>query len=89
MADKSASSLRALAGVESVRSLETEPGELRFEVLPRGTEDLRPVLFKAAVDQGFTLVGLGREGQNLEQVFRELTTTQDATASPAPAAQAS
>jgi hypothetical protein len=62
-----------------VRSLESDQGELSFEVLPRGTEDLRPMLFKAAVDQGLTLVGLGREGQNLEQVFRELTTTESAT----------
>ena len=77
--DRTATGLRGLAGVESVRALDHEPGELSYEVLPRGTEDLRPVLFKAAVDQGFTLVGLAREGQNLEQVFRELTTTADAT----------
>ena len=36
-----------------------------------------PLLFKAAVDQGLTLVGLWREGQNLEQIFRELTTSDD------------
>ncbi len=84
-ADRSQTALRALSGVESVRSLESDHGELRFEVLPRGTEDLRPMLFKAAVDQGLTLVGLGREGQNLEQVFRELTTTESATSAPPPA----
>ena len=43
----------------------------------RGNDDLRPLLFKAAVDKGYTLVGLSREGQNLEQIFRELTTTDD------------
>ena len=42
--------------------------------MPRGDDDLRPALFKLAVDKGYTLVGLKREGQNLEQVFRELTT---------------
>jgi ABC-2 type transport system ATP-binding protein len=79
-ADRSVTALRGVAGVESVRALSPEPGELSYEVLPRGTEDLRPLLFKAAVDQGFTLVGLAREGQNLEQVFRELTTTESASA---------
>jgi hypothetical protein len=34
-------------------------------------------LFKAAVDNGLTLVGLSREGQGLEQIFRELTTSDD------------
>jgi len=88
LADRCQKALRELAGVESVRSLESDSGELRFEVIPRGTEDLRPLLFKSAVDQGLTLVGLGREGQNLEQVFRELTTTESAP-SAQPAAPAS
>jgi ABC-2 type transport system ATP-binding protein len=78
--DRTLTTLRGVAGVESVRKLEPEPGELSFEVLPKGSEDLRPLLFKAAVDQGFTLVGLAREGQNLEQVFRELTTTESGSA---------
>ena len=83
--DRSQQALRALAGVDSVRKLESDSGELRFEVLPRGSEDLRPLLFKSAIDQGLTLVGLGREGQNLEQVFRELTTTASAQSTQAPA----
>jgi len=66
--------LKSLPGVERARLIEDEAGELSFEVLPRGNDDLRPVLFKAAVDRGYTLLGLLREGQNLEQVFRELTT---------------
>ena len=74
-ADKGEATLRALGGVDRVRRLESEGGEQRFEVLPKGTDDLRPALFRAAVDSGLTLVGLAREGQNLEQVFRELTTT--------------
>jgi ABC-2 type transport system ATP-binding protein len=57
-----------------VRRLQSEEGELTFEVFPKGSDDLRPALFKLAVDKGYTLVGLRREGQNLEQVFRELTT---------------
>jgi short-subunit dehydrogenase len=67
-----------------VRRLESESGELRYEVLPSGTDDLRPRLFRAAVDKGYTLVGLAREGQNLEQIFRELTTTADNKAATPP-----
>jgi ABC-2 type transport system ATP-binding protein len=64
----------SLPAAERVRRLPGEEGELSFEVFPKGNEDLRPLLFKAVVDKGYTLVGLRREGQNLEQVFRELTT---------------
>jgi hypothetical protein len=46
-------------------------------VIPSGNDDLRPLLFKTAVDNGLTLIGLAREGQNLEQIFRELTTSQE------------
>jgi len=76
-ADKTEAALRGLPSVERVRKLEADAGELRFEALPKGSEDLRPVLFKAAVDNGLTLVGLSREGQGLEQIFRELTTSDD------------
>lgn len=49
------------------------PGEVVLEVVPRDDSDLRPALFRAAVDANLTLVGLRREGQDLERVFRELT----------------
>jgi ABC-2 type transport system ATP-binding protein len=73
-AEKVESGLRGVAGVERVRKLESEPGELRFELLPKGEEDIRPAVFRAAIDQQLTLIELQREGQNLEQIFRELTT---------------
>jgi ABC-2 type transport system ATP-binding protein len=79
------SALQGVAGVERVRKLEAEAGELRFEVLPKGADDLRPALFKSAVDNQLTLVELTREGQNLEEIFRDLTTTAAKSAS-APAA---
>lgn len=78
-AASSEAKLGAVAGVERIRRLESDAGEVRFELLPKGSDDLRPPLFKAAVDNGFTLVGLGREGQNLEQIFRELTTEASTT----------
>jgi len=68
------SALRSIPGVERARLIEDDGSELSFEVIPRGTDDLRPALFKTAVEKGYVLLGLTREGQNLEQVFRELTT---------------
>src|SRR5262245_62036885 len=53
---------KSLPGVDRARLIEDEGGELSFEVLPRGNDDLRPLLFKAAVDRGYTLLGLTREG---------------------------
>ncbi|MDD9933697.1 MAG: ATP-binding cassette domain-containing protein [Myxococcales bacterium] len=77
-ADKCESALKAIDGVERVRGLGAETGELRFELLPTGSDDLRPRIFKAAVDNDLTLLGLGREGQGLEQIFRDLTTSEEA-----------
>jgi ABC-2 type transport system ATP-binding protein len=89
-ADKSEALLRGVGGVERIRRLpDSEPGEVRFELLPKDTADLRPLLFRAAVDQGLTLVGLWREGQNLEQIFRELTTSDDGSGRSDAAAAAS
>jgi ABC-2 type transport system ATP-binding protein len=65
----------ALPSVDRIRKLESDAGEVRFEVLPKGNDDLRPVLFRTSVNNSLPLVGLAREGQNLEQIFRELTTT--------------
>jgi ABC-2 type transport system ATP-binding protein len=62
-----------VGGIDVVRSLEAERGERSFEVLPKSDEDVRPAIFKAVVAGGHTLVGLQREGQNLEEIFRQLT----------------
>jgi ABC-2 type transport system ATP-binding protein len=84
--DRAERALREVAGVERVRKLEAEAGELRFEVLPKDADDLRPALFKSAVDNQLTLIELSREGQNLEEIFRDLTTSAAKSASLAPAA---
>jgi len=61
-------------GSTRVREIESDDiKELSFELLPEGNDDLRPALFKAAVSAEYTLVGLRRDGQNLEQIFRDLT----------------
>ena len=48
-------------------------GERTFEVIPKADDDLRAGIFRAAVDGNLTLLALSREGQNLEEIFRQLT----------------
>ena len=65
--------LEKIGGVDLLRSLESLRGELTYEVIPKADEDLRPAIFKAIVAGNHTLIGLSREGQNLEEIFRQLT----------------
>jgi ABC-2 type transport system ATP-binding protein len=69
--------LEGIGGVDVVRTLEAPRGELSFEVIPKSDGDLRKDIFQAAVAGGHTLVGLGREGQNLEEIFRQLTVSKN------------
>ena len=48
-------------------------GELVFEILPEGDKDLRADIFKAAVAADLVLLGLEHQGENLEDIFRDLT----------------
>ena len=50
------------------------PNELVVEVVPKGNQDLRADIFQAAVGAGLILVGLEQRGENLEDIFRQLTT---------------
>ncbi len=38
-----------------------------------GPDDIRPVIFRFAVDNGFTVLSMQEQEQNLEEVFRRLT----------------
>lgn len=64
--------LEGTPGVQTVSQLESD-GELRFDVIPSGADDLREPLFRAAVDGGLTLLELRVEESDLEGKFRELT----------------
>lgn len=63
-------------GVVSVTTLKEKKGELEVEVSvdPEVDDDPRAELFRAAVDNGLVLVGFATKTQNLEQIFRNLTT---------------
>ena len=66
--------LRKVDGVRHARFRAQEGDELQFSVSPKSTEDLRAELFRAAVDQKWTMLGLRREALGLAEVFRQLTT---------------
>ena len=62
-----------LKGVDRVRDVTSDDEELHYQIVPATDDDLRPAIFKAAVDAKLTMVGLRKEARNLEQIFRELT----------------
>lgn len=52
----------------------TGPNELVVEIVPTGNQDLRAEIFQAAVSANLVLLGLEQQGENLEDIFRQLTT---------------
>jgi len=66
--------LSRLGGVGACQSVTGEDGEYAFGIDSATADDLRPLLFKAAVDNKWTLLELVRESVSLENVFRHLTT---------------
>ncbi len=67
-----------IEGVERVHEHSTPAaGELVVELTPEGKEDLRAAIFQAAVGANLLLLGLEQRGENLEDVFRQLTLGED------------
>jgi ABC-2 type transport system ATP-binding protein len=69
-----------LASIKGVSRCETVLGEdaaHAFSLDAAGDEDLRKILFRAAVDNKWTLLELHREAASLETVFRNLTTREE------------
>ncbi len=60
---------QSLPGIEQV----TEQDDLTIRIISSG-QDLRQEIFRLAAEKNLPLVGLKNEAQNLEQIFRELTT---------------
>ncbi|MEE2829380.1 MAG: ATP-binding cassette domain-containing protein, partial [Myxococcota bacterium] len=66
--------LGSLAGVTEVRSAAGEgPGTAGYTIYGASGSDLRPSVFRAAADGGWTLLELRRQSAGLEGVFRDLT----------------
>ena len=73
-----AARLAELPGVVRVEPREGSDGRARVTVTTRGAEDLRPRIFDLARGAGWTLYELHLEAGSLEDLFRELTTDQEA-----------
>lgn len=76
---RSGSDIRnAFAAIGDAQSVNERPGsaagEIIIEVVPRGNQDLRADIFQAAVSANLVLLGLEQRGENLEDIFRQLTT---------------
>jgi len=67
--------LTRIGGVMRCEKVATEDGAYAFAIDGSSSEDLRKLLFRAAVDNRWTLLELVRESASLEDVFRNLTTT--------------
>jgi hypothetical protein len=66
----------SLSGLENVTQVDVLPGaERRWTAKVDGAlgVDLRPILFKAAVAQGWDVFELKRDALDLEGIFRKLT----------------
>jgi ABC-type multidrug transport system, ATPase component len=69
--------LGSIKGVSRCETVLGEDGAHAFSLDAAGDEDLRKVLFRAAVDNKWTLLELHREAASLETVFRNLTTREE------------
>jgi ABC-2 type transport system ATP-binding protein len=69
--------LASLAGVARCVLLAGEEGSHSFALDAAASSDLRKSIFRAAVDNRWTLLELARESASLEDVFRNLTTGEE------------
>jgi ABC-2 type transport system ATP-binding protein len=68
--------LRTIDGVDQVAAAEApSAAELHLAVRGSGEKDVRAEIFRAAVANGWTLLGLARKHVDLESIFKRLTTS--------------
>jgi len=67
------SALERMDGVRVEEARTESDGTLLLRLSADGQKDLRPELFRLAVERGWTLTELHRERVDLEEVFRQLT----------------
>lgn len=61
-----------LTQIEGVKRVD-KVNDLSWELHCGGPDDIRPSIFRFAVENGLTVLTIGRNEKNLEAVFRELT----------------
>ncbi len=69
--------LASLSGVTRCEAIAGEDGSHAFAIDAGSSSDLRKPIFRAAVDNRWTLLELAREAASLEDVFRNLTTGEE------------
>lgn len=67
--DTTAEALRRIPGLADVKAA----GRRRWQLFTSSQDDLRPLVFRFAVDQNLTLLELHQESATVEDVFRQLT----------------
>jgi ABC-2 type transport system ATP-binding protein len=75
-ADAAIAAVEALDGVASATVTPSETGTRQLAIAGDGGADLRPALFRLAVDNSWPLLELDRTGASLETVFGRLTRTE-------------
>ena len=75
--DQIRSRLASIGGVTRCEKGAAEDGAHAFTIDAASADDLRKPLFRAAVDNKWTLLELVRESASLEDVFRNLTTGEE------------
>jgi len=74
--DVQAAHLTSIPGVANVEQV----GRGKFRITSAGGADIRPAVFRFAADHQLSLLGLRQEENNLEEVFRGLTSKTTSTA---------
>ena len=70
--DEASSILSAAGGVDRVDPID-DRNFTSMMVTASGSDDLRPVIFHAAVENGWVIYEMKQEYASLENIFRELT----------------
>ena len=70
-----AEAIGGLPNVARVEARQLDGNRTRASLTVMGGADVRPALFRLAVDRGWTLYELHQEAGSLEDLFRDLTTT--------------
>ena len=78
--DQLSTLLGGVNGVQTVGSLEEADGRIRVWVESAAGTEIRHLLARTLVESGFELYQIHAEGRTLEEVFKELTTKEEAAA---------
>ena len=70
--DKTPPDLSKLSAIETVNSVKPA-GINTWQIEAESNEDIRPAIFKFAVDNNLTVLSLNKRQNNLEEIFRHLT----------------